>query len=83
MRWFTVSDCRKLQAPFSSNYCRDWVVYHVGGPVVLAGVFLVLVPDHPVIVGTVLIAVGLVTGTVNYLIDKSLNRDAMRLENAK
>ncbi len=34
-------DCQNIQAPFSDNYCRDWLLYH-GGIFTLGVVILVL-----------------------------------------
>lgn len=57
----------KMTAPFSNNYCRDWLIYH--GGIMSLGVFIYCFFTTWPILGIALIIAGLVTGIINFLID--------------
>lgn len=71
--------CHEIRAPFSKNYCRDWLLYH--GGIFSVGLLAIIVWHNygiALAVGGGLMLVAMIVGAVNYLCDRSFRKEPKR-----
>jgi hypothetical protein len=69
-------DCDQIRAPFSDNYCRDWLLYH-GGIFAVGCIIAVIgyIVDSPIFfIGIVPAIAAPIAGIANYCGDRNFRK---------